>query len=216
MWWQCVARALAWVRWLTTIDNKQTTHRINYDTVRRLITKGCHPSRRLVWRVKESVSEAVISIGCLIRCIQKPKAMYTFLFKQSIESLAPVSWQGVFEHSQRLKRFFIKISLAVTGHVNREIGIASFLLANKVLVMIRKSGMLFTSLYLKQCSTCLMRYYAGEGRQDLNIISGPWVQLSKSGIPTIIPVHHRHLISVHDERADNLVRLYLSLFPFAE
>jgi hypothetical protein len=55
-----------------------------------------------------------------------------------------------------------------------------------------------------------MRYYAGEDRDALNNLSGPYVSLSRSGIPRLIPRHHRHIISVRDDRADRLVKLYLS------
>lgn len=53
--------------------------------------------------------------------------------------------------------------------------------------MSQRSGLLFTSLYLKQCSTCLIQYYAGSSKEVLNKQSGPFVQLSKASIPTIIP-----------------------------
>ncbi len=57
-----------------------------------------------------------------------------------------------------------------------------------------------------------MKYYAQLSKEDLNKMSGPFVALSKSGIPTIIPVHHRHVIAQRNERSDKLVRLYLSWF----
>lgn len=38
------------------------------------------------------------------------------------------------------------------------------------------------------------------------------VSLTRSGLPRIIPRRHRHCISCGDERADYLVRLYLSWF----
>jgi hypothetical protein len=100
----------------------------------------------------------------------------------------------------------------VAGRLNFETGLSSLLFARKVLTMVRKSGFLSTSLYLKHCSTCLMRYYGGCDRRELHRISGPMVSLSRSGIPTIIPVRHRHAIMQRDDRADRLVRLYLSWF----
>lgn len=38
------------------------------------------------------------------------------------------------------------------------------------------------------------------------------VSLSRDGIPRIIPVFHRRLIRRRDDRADRIVRLYLSFF----
>ncbi|KAG6467635.1 hypothetical protein ZIOFF_074518 (mitochondrion) [Zingiber officinale] len=52
------------------------------------------------------------------------------------ESLPQVSWRRVFEHTGRLRGFLIRIFLSATG-------------------------LLFTSLYLKQCAVHLQQYYAG-------------------------------------------------------
>lgn len=80
----------------------------------------------------------------------------------------------------------------------------------RVLRLYRTSGPLFTALYLKQCGVALQRYYAGNrvGQEAMPVS----VSLTRSGIPRIIPVRHRHCISVRDNRADYLVRLYLSWF----
>ena len=71
----------------------------------------------------------------------------------------------------------------------------------------RKSG---TSLYLKQCVVHLQQDYAGSpisvGSSAVN------VSLSRAGLPTIIPKHHRFIIMKRGERGDRLVRLYLSWF----
>lgn len=77
--------------------------------------------------------------------------------------------------------------------------------------ILRTSGLLFTALYLKQCSVALQQYYAG----SVNVGPEIYVSLSRSGIPTIIPVHHRHLIKARGERGDFLVRLYLSWFSIS-
>lgn len=76
--------------------------------------------------------------------------------------------------------------------------------------LVRKSGLLFTSLYLKQCTVHLQQYYAESKFKG----STPAVKvcLSRAGLPTIIPVHHRHIIMRRGERGDKLVKLYLSWF----
>lgn len=40
------------------------------------------------------------------------------------------------------------------------------------------------------------------------------ISLTRRGYPRIIPRHHRLIILRHDDRANLLVKLYLSLFSF--
>lgn len=63
------------------------------------------------------------------------------------------------------------------------------------------------ALYLKQCSVLLQLYYGGEPPEASHSV---WVATGRQGLPKIIPVHHRRLISVRDDRSDMLVKLYLS------
>lgn len=42
------------------------------------------------------------------------------------------------------------------------------------------------------------------------------ISLSRSGIPRIIPSHHRRMICVRDQKADMLVKWYLSIFSFSK
>lgn len=87
--------------------------------------------------------------------------------------------------------------------------VISLIMAKAIIQLVRKSGLLFTALYLKQCSAYLCRFYG----MDSNItISGPKVKLNRKGLPVIIPFHHRHIIMSRNERADYLVKLYLSWF----
>lgn len=73
---------------------------------------------------------------------------------------------------------------------------------------LNKGKSLFTALYLKQCSVSLQRYYAANPiKHEQTSIA---VSLPRSGIRRIIPRRDRHCISVRDDRADYLVRLYLS------
>lgn len=74
----------------------------------------------------------------------------------------------------------------------------------------RKSGLLYTALYLKQCAVSLQRYYAGNYRKGdgLSVRIG----LTRLGIPTIIPAVLRKHIRARSDRGDRLVRLYLSWF----
>lgn len=132
------------------------------------------------------------------------------LFSNFLETLTPVPWRSVFEHRGRLRRFLIRIAVAVTGYLSFEEVICSLVVARRVAALVRKSGLLFTSLYLKQCAVHLQQYYAGStirvGKSAVN------VSLSRQGIPSIIPSHHRHCIARRGDRGHHLVRLYLSWF----
>lgn len=87
----------------------------------------------------------------------------------------------------------------------------------QVIALKKKSGLLFTALYLKQCGVALQRFYALEDRSSLKHqrfdVS---VSLTRSGIPRIIPKVHRRRIRLKDDRADYLVKLYLSWFSLAK
>lgn len=78
----------------------------------------------------------------------------------------------------------------------------------------RKSGLLFTALYLKQCGSCLMMAYGGVKRPP-ELLPVP-VSLTRSGYPTIIPSFHRRLIDIRYDRSNQLVRMYLSWFGLAK
>lgn len=83
-------------------------------------------------------------------------------------------------------------------------------MAKRIIQLNRKSGPLFTALYLKQCAVSLQQAYAG--------VPGPKVplpfqlSLTRSGYPKIIPSFHRKMIRKKDEKADQLVKIYLSYF----
>lgn len=74
----------------------------------------------------------------------------------------------------------------------------------------RKSGLLFTPIFLKQCRVALQRYYAGYYVKH-EALSVP-VSLTRSGLPRIIPKRLRWKIAQRDEYADRLVKLYMSWF----
>jgi len=92
-------------------------------------------------------------------------------------------------------------------------GISAFLSAKTIRRMRRKSGLLFTALYLKQCGSSLQKAYAGD--PSTGLLPFP-VSLTRKGYPTIIPFFHRLMIYRKDEKADNSVQLYLSWFSLAK
>ncbi|GMN19136.1 hypothetical protein TIFTF001_045135 [Ficus carica] len=107
------------------------------------------------------------------------------LFSNFIEKVTKYSWRGMFEHTRRLKGLLSRVPLIVSGRLSVEVGLAMTLFVKRVLSMYRKSGPLFTALYLKQCSVALQRYYAGN-RVDKEMLP-IYVSLTRSGIPRIIP-----------------------------
>ena len=78
----------------------------------------------------------------------------------------------------------------------------------------RKSGWLHVALYLKQCASCLMTAYGGYYSIP-SIIPVP-VSLTRSGYPRIIPSFHRFMIYVKDDKADLLVKVYMSFFSLSK
>lgn len=91
--------------------------------------------------------------------------------------------------------------------------IAAYLFAKQVHRLCKKSGLLFTALYLKQCGLSLAKAYAGDYVPSLLPVP---VSLTRSGYPRIIPAYHRRKIIRRDDEADQLVQLYLSWFSLAK
>lgn len=130
-----------------------------------------------------------------------------------IQRLPIVYWRKVFERLGPLTGFLNRVSLVVTGSLSCEMSISAFLFAKVVVRLARKGGLLTTALYLKQCSVLLQMFYGGV-RTDVD--HTVWVSTNRSGIPTIIPPHHRRLIMRRDEKSDILVKFYLSWFSLSK
>lgn len=107
----------------------------------------------------------------------------------------------------------VKVSLISSLSLSREVGLAAVSFMRFVVRLQRRSGYLFTALYLKQCGVCLQRYYAGSVTGTS--LSTP-VSLTRSGIPRVIPSVLRKVLSRRDSHADRLVQLYLSWFGLAK
>jgi hypothetical protein len=101
----------------------------------------------------------------------------------------------------------------VADGLTKELCISAYLVAKRIMVLYRKSGPLFVALYLKQCATSLQRFY-GEGGVSPGLLSVP-LSLTRTGLPRILPAHHRRAIIKSDSKADMLVKLYLSLFSLS-
>lgn len=89
----------------------------------------------------------------------------------------------------------------------------TLVLARRIFALITKSGLRFTSQYLKACQIQLMKFMAespslGES-QDL---SATWCACTKGGLPKIIPASHRKVLRKRDENALNMARVYMTIF----
>lgn len=82
--------------------------------------------------------------------------------------------------------------------------------SREVIRLRRKSGALFVALYLKQCASSLQKAYGGT-KSPPDLLPFP-VSLTRSGYPRIIPRFHRRMIYRRDDKADILVKIYLSFF----
>lgn len=102
----------------------------------------------------------------------------------------------------------MKVKLITFDGVTKERSIAAYLLAKKILFLYKKSGILYTVFYLQQCNSSLMVAYGGDRRKLLPTM----VKLNRRGYPCIIPKFHRFVIYDKSERADKLVKFYLSMF----
>lgn len=110
----------------------------------------------------------------------------------------------------RVSRSYLNRMILIThDSLTKEACIGAYLFSKQVVRLVRKSGFLFTSLYLKQCSSSLQMAYGGIPKPP-ELLPVP-VSLNRSGYPRIIPRFHRRMMMRKDDRADVLVKLYLSL-----
>jgi hypothetical protein len=105
---------------------------------------------------------------------------------------------------------YSKVILIATDGLSKDFSIGAYLFAKNVVRLARGSGLLFTALYLKLCASSLQIAYGGI-RTPPGLLPTP-VSLTRSGFPRIIPKHHRQQMRRRDERADLLVKVYLSFF----
>nr|WMB96591.1 hypothetical protein [Solanum melongena]WMB96956.1 hypothetical protein [Solanum melongena]WMB97168.1 hypothetical protein [Solanum aethiopicum] len=131
-----------------------------------------------------------------------------------VERCAKVSWRGLLEQTRQLKGLLFRVPLAATVSMSKEIALAGCDFVFKVRTMKRRSGLLFTALYLKQCAVCLQRYYADSYKAS-DQLSVP-ISLTRCGIPRIIPSVLRKHIRTKSDHGDMLVKMYLSWFGLAK
>lgn len=99
--------------------------------------------------------------------------------------LKAIKWQKILECLPLLKMVLNRVILVVTDGLNKELCVGAHLFAKEVIRLVRKSGFLFTALYLNvlcHCSKLMPR--------KTGLLPFP-VSLTRSGYPRIIPSFHR-------------------------
>ncbi|GLT64411.1 hypothetical protein SLA2020_369080 [Shorea laevis] len=94
--------------------------------------------------------------------------------------------------------------------ITKESCIALYLFLRAVYRIGKKSGWLYTALYLKQCSISLKIAYGGVFQKNVPLSVS--VSLTGSGYPRIIPAFVRKTILRRDRRSEIAVQLFLSFF----
>jgi len=120
----------------------------------------------------------------------------------SLLRLAPLPWQRILSDSRR--GLLTKVMLIIHDGLTKELCIGAYLFSREVIRLRRKSG----ALYLKQCASSLQKAYGGT-KSPPDLLPFP-VSLTRSGYPRIIPRFHRRMIYRRDDKADMLVKIYLS------
>lgn len=69
-----------------------------------------------------------------------------------------------FQKSWAISIYKKKILIIATDGLTKELCIGAYLVAKQVIQLNRRSGPLFTALYLKQAATCCKQAYAGVSR----------------------------------------------------
>lgn len=102
------------------------------------------------------------------------------------------------------------LPLIVSDGLTKEVFLGLHYPVKRIRELGRKSGLFFVALYLKQASTtCLMQYYSTTGKYKPYSLSVS-ISLTRSGLSRIISPYHRNMISKRDDRADVLVRLFVT------
>jgi len=135
------------------------------------------------------------------------KNLFTIILR-----ITALSWRRALEGPRSLKGYLAKVNLILSFGLTKERCLCAHWFAKKIIGMSRKSGWLFVSIYCKHAAASLQTAYAGEFP-----IHQPFpISLTRSGYPRIIPAYHRHVIMLGGDRADGLVRMYLSFFSLTK
>ncbi|KAF9594908.1 hypothetical protein IFM89_035472 [Coptis chinensis] len=128
--------------------------------------------------------------------------------------LSAIKGQRILEDSRVMRGFLNKVSLILFEGLTKERCIAVYLFSKQAWLLGKKSGLLFLAMYLKQCSACLQRAYAGD-KAAPSLLPVP-VSLTRSGFPSYHPCVSSTDDSRKDDKAGALVQIYLSFFTLSK
>lgn len=104
--------------------------------------------------------------------------------------------------------------LVTADGLTKEMCVSVYLYAKEVKRLYKASGALFLALYLKLKASSLQIAYGGD-RRPHDRLPVP-VSLTRSGFPRIIPSFLRRQRYKKDDKADMLVKIWLSLFNLSK
>lgn len=115
--------------------------------------------------------------------------MKNFQLFKLLERVGARGWRGVLENTRCLTGLLNKILFCITGGPSKGHCIALYSMSTRIISIARKSGLLFTGMYLKQVSFMLQWYVGGE--KDKRPTMSVFISLTRSGIPRFIPPIYR-------------------------
>lgn len=139
-----------------------------------------------------------------------------FKLFETLVRIARLRWQEVFRRPSVIKGLCSKVSLIIFDSLSKEWCVAAHRFCRKLVHLVRKSGLLHTALYLKQCSMSLQVAYGSVTTPPTPQQLPVPISLTRTGYPRIIPSYHRRMIRKRDDKADRLVQMYLSFFAFSK
>jgi hypothetical protein len=117
-------------------------------------------------------------------------------------------WSSAVKSAKRLVGRLVIVAPLLAGSRSRGWVKATFVFVRTVFVIVRAQGYRGAAIRLKSAKLILEKYLAEDrlvATQDL----GPAIARTRTGIPTMIPAHHRRRIKSGDKGA---IRLWLGLF----
>lgn len=117
------------------------------------------------------------------------------LFKL-IERQGARGWRSILENARHMMGLFTRVLLCVFGRLTKGDCLAVYSMSRSIRLLYKKSGPLFTGMYLKQVSFLVMWYVGGEkGKTPVHKTA---VSTTRSGIPRIIPPYYRKKLRMND------------------
>lgn len=135
--------------------------------------------------------------------------MKQFMLFNLLERVGARGWRSALESTRRLVGLLSRVLLVVTGGFAKGHCIAIHSMSSSIVQLYKTRGPVGTGQYLKQVSFCLQRYLASP-QPSKTVQSGCWIKLTKSGLPSFIPVIYRKRL--YNGNVDpTIVRVVLSV-----